>query len=138
VKVSRQYPQYARINISPACTAATRRVTACPLRPSPAVVDGRVTVTRPSVSAAPLHLGRPFNAPQIGADGKTVKCHCPDGCWHARPCEEVCPTGALMSGTMRELDEKARQDRKRRFRGRLGSMLRRKAGTSVRQLTHGL
>jgi anaerobic dimethyl sulfoxide reductase subunit B (iron-sulfur subunit) len=48
-----------------------------------------------------------------------VKCHfCPDRpLGMPRPCEEVCPTGALMSGTMRELDEMARQRAAKRLLG---------------------
>ena len=50
----------------------------------------------------------PFNAPQLGADSKMQKCHfCVEGpsprpLGIPRPCEEVCPTGALRTGTMEE------------------------------------
>lgn len=115
VKVSQgKYPAVRQINISLSCMHCGDApcVRACPVRAlSKAVVDGSVMVdTAKCIGCAFCNWACPFNAPQIGADGKMVKCHfCPDRpLGMPRPCDEVCPTGALLSGTMRELDEKAR------------------------------
>jgi anaerobic dimethyl sulfoxide reductase subunit B (iron-sulfur subunit) len=116
VEVSQgQYPDICQINVSLFCMHCGDApcIKACPVHAlSKSAVDGRVTVEEAKcIGCTFCTWACPFNAPQLGADGKMVKCDfCPDRpLGMPRPCEEVCATGALLSGTRSELDEKARQ-----------------------------
>jgi len=54
-------------------------------------------------------LACPFGVPQFGAEGKMSKCtYCGDRpASLPRACEEVCPTKAILSGDMDELERQA-------------------------------
>lgn len=56
----------------------------------------------------------PFGAPQFGEDRIMQKCHgCPERRRNGLPtaCEQLCPAGALKSGTPRELSHLVRSER---------------------------
>jgi Fe-S-cluster-containing dehydrogenase component len=61
----------------------------------------------------------PFNAPQLGKNGKMQKCHfCLDRpLGLPRACEEICPTKAIRSGTLEEMNELCRQQSAQRLIG---------------------
>ncbi|MEW6587324.1 MAG: 4Fe-4S dicluster domain-containing protein [Nitrospirota bacterium] len=115
VKVgSGKYPNVKQINVSLACmhcgTPPCRD--ACPVRAiTKEASDGRVIVDQAKCIGCGFCVWAcPFNAPQLGKDGKMSKCHfCPDRpLGLPRACEEICPTKAIRSGTMEELNEQGR------------------------------
>ncbi len=110
------YPNVKVINVSLACMhcGKPKCVAACPVKAiSKRVTDGIVLVDRNKCIGCGFCIWAcPFNAPQIGADGKMGKCtFCidrPEGM--PRACEEVCPTNAIRSGTMQELGKIAKEE----------------------------
>lgn len=124
VKVgSGKFPDVKEINVSLACMHCGNPLCrdACPVRAiTKEVNDGRVVVNSAKCIGCGFCVWAcPFNAPQIGKDGKMQKCHfCQDRpLGMPRACEEVCPTKAIRSGTMEELNELGRQQSARRLLG---------------------
>ena len=64
----------------------------------------------------------PFGVPQFGAEGKMSKCtFCADRPTELpRACEEVCPTKAIVSGEMHELEQLAAKSGGERVGGPAG------------------
>ncbi len=118
-----KFPNVKEINVSLACMHCGDPpcLKACPVKAvSKQVEDGRVLVDKAKCIGCGFCIWAcPFNAPQLGKDGKMQKCHfCldrPTGL--PRACEEVCPTEAIRSGTMEELNELGRQQASRRLIG---------------------
>ena len=116
VKVGRgKFPNIREINVSLACMHCGDPpcVKACPRSAiSKQVEEGKVLVDPVKCIGCGFCIWAcPFNAPQLGRDGKMQKCHfCQDRpLGMPRACEEVCPTKAIRSGTMEELNELGRQ-----------------------------
>lgn len=116
-----KFPEIKNINVSMACMHCGNPpcVKACPVTAiSKRVSDGIVLVDRSKcIGCGFCRWACPFSAPQLGTDGKMQKCNfCedrPEGM--PRACEEVCPTNAIRSGTMEELDRLGREQAARRL-----------------------
>lgn len=110
IKVSTgTFPDIKEINVSLACMHCGDPPCrdACPVDAISKGQDGIVVVDAVRcIGCGFCAWACPFNAPQLGVDGKMQKCHfCQEGptprpLGLPRPCEEVCPTGALRSGSM--------------------------------------
>jgi anaerobic dimethyl sulfoxide reductase subunit B (iron-sulfur subunit) len=106
------FPQVREANVSMACMHCGDPpcLHACPVKAISKRQDTGIVVVDPQVciGCAFCAWACPFGAPQLGFDGKMQKCHfCQDGpnprpLGMPRPCEEVCPTAALRTGTMAE------------------------------------
>jgi anaerobic dimethyl sulfoxide reductase subunit B (iron-sulfur subunit) len=104
------FPNVRETNVSMSCMHCGDPpcLEACPVKAITKRAANGVVVVDPNVciGCGFCAWACPFNAPQLGSDGKMQKCHyCQDGpnprpLHLPRPCEEVCPTGALRAGTM--------------------------------------
>lgn len=121
------YPLVRRTNVSMGCMHCEEPycLAACPANAISKREDGAVLVDRDKCIGCRLCLWAcPFGAPKFGPDLKMQKCTLcsdrPD--WMPRACEEVCPTRAIIFGTLDSI-EKVVKERKNM---RLASQLREK------------
>ena len=126
---SGQFPNVSAMNVSMACMHCGDApcMSACPVNAiSKGVSDGVVVVDQDKcIGCGFCTWACPFNAPQISAvAGKMEKCNFCQTPGKERPldmpraCEEICPTGAILSGPMAKL---ANQNREKAAE-RLGNM----------------
>ncbi len=121
VKVtSGSFPEVQAMNVSMACMHCGDApcLNACPVRAiSKRAADGIVTVdAEKCIGCGFCTWACPFNAPQLAAAaGKMEKCNFCQTPGLERPlglpraCEEVCPTGAIESGSMAALANAGRE-----------------------------
>ena len=120
-----KFPNVKEINVSLACMHCGNPPCrdACPVKAiTKSVEDGIVAVDKDKcIGCGYCIWACPFNAPQIGNDRKMQKCHfCedrPKGL--PRACEEVCPTMAIRTGTLAELNVLGREQSARLLVGQL-------------------
>ena len=114
VKVtSGAFPKVRQINVSMACMhcGAPPFRDACPVGAiTKRSEDGIVVVdAKTCIGCGFCVWACPFNAPQVGRDGKMGKCNFCQTPGKERPldlpraCEEVCPTNAIRTGSMADL-----------------------------------
>jgi Fe-S-cluster-containing dehydrogenase component len=110
------YPEISSVNVSLACMhcgdAPCKK--ACPRQAITKDEEtGTVTVDQQQCVGCMLCLWAcPFGAPQLGVKGRMEKCtFCEDRPLEIkRACEEICPTRAIVSGTVEELAQFAKQN----------------------------
>ncbi len=110
------FPRVERTNVSIACMHCEEPycMAACPTKAICKREDGVVLVDKDKCIGCRLcSWVCPFGAPKYGPDLKMQKCtFCSDRPdWMPRACEEVCPTGAIVCGTIDHL-EKVTEKRK--------------------------
>jgi anaerobic dimethyl sulfoxide reductase subunit B (iron-sulfur subunit) len=126
------FPDVTAMNVSIACMHCGDAPcqTACPVRAiSKRVEDGIVVVdANACIGCGFCAWACPFNAPQLSAlAGKMEKCTFCQTPGKERPldlpraCEEVCPTGAIKSGSMTDLANQGRERAATRLAGAVGS-----------------
>lgn len=109
------YPHVTSINVSLACMhcADAPCAKACPRQAIAKTTEaGIVVVDQKRCIGCMLCLWAcPFGAPQLGTSGKMEKCQfCEDRPLDMkRACEEICPTGAIVSGPIAELARYSRR-----------------------------
>jgi len=118
------YPLVKRTNISISCMHCEEPycLTSCPAKAIYKREDGVVLVDKEKcIGCRVCSWVCPFGAPKYGPDLKMQKCtFCEDRPdWMPRACEEVCPTRAIICGTIDQL-EKIIKERKL---GRLASLI---------------
>ena len=125
---SGSYPNVTVRNLSMPCLHCDQApcLQSCPVGAIHKRQDGVVLVDQKTCVGCMLCFWAcPFGAPQFGAEGKMTKCtYCddrPDGL--PRACEEVCPTKAIFSGDMDELERLAAQHGAERVGGPAGPAL---------------
>ncbi|MEM2103753.1 MAG: 4Fe-4S dicluster domain-containing protein [Candidatus Bathyarchaeia archaeon] len=114
------YPTVERTNVSIACMHCEEPycLAACPAKAIYKREDGVVLVDKEKCLGCRLcSWVCPFGAPKYGPDLKMQKCtFCndrPD--WMPRACEEVCPTGAIVCGTIDQLEKTAKERKGQRL-----------------------
>ncbi|MDP6119907.1 MAG: 4Fe-4S dicluster domain-containing protein [Rhodospirillales bacterium] len=128
VKVSTgTFPGIREINVSLACMHCGYPPCrdACPVDAISKDGDGGIVVVDAAkcIGCGFCVWACPFNAPQLGADGKMQKCNFCQTPGRERPlgmpraCEEVCPTGAIHTGTMAERSAQGRESAAMRLLG---------------------
>ena len=117
---SGQFPNVSAMNVSMACMHCGDApcMNACPVNAiSKGISDGVVVVDQDKcIGCGFCTWACPFNAPQISAlAGKMEKCNFCQTPGKERPldmpraCEEICPTGAILSGPMAKLANQNRE-----------------------------
>ncbi len=117
---SGQFPNVSAMNVSMACMHCGDApcMKACPVGAiSKGASDGIVQVDQNTcIGCGFCTWACPFNAPQLSSmAGKMEKCNFCQTPGKERPldmpraCEEICPTGAIQSGSMAELANKNRE-----------------------------
>ncbi|MEM3551356.1 MAG: 4Fe-4S dicluster domain-containing protein [Candidatus Bathyarchaeia archaeon] len=114
------YPFVERTNVSLACMHCEEPycVAACPAKAISKRDDGVVLVDKEKCVGCRLcSWVCPFGAPKYGADMKMQKCtFCDDRPdWMPRACEEVCPTNAIVCGTVDQLEKTAMERKGQRL-----------------------
>jgi DMSO reductase iron-sulfur subunit len=120
------FPNVTAMNVSMACMHCGDApcLTACPVNAiSKRVEDGIVIVDQNTcIGCGFCTWACPFNAPQLSATaGKMEKCNFCQTPGKERPldmpraCEEICPTGAIVSGPMSELATVNRENAAKRL-----------------------
>ncbi len=114
------YPFVERTNVSMACMHCEEPycIAACPAKAIYKREDGVVLVDKDKCLGCRLcSWVCPFGAPKFGPDLKMQKCtFCndrPDSM--PRACEEVCPTNAIICGTIDQLEKVAKERKGRRL-----------------------
>ncbi|HSC71958.1 MAG TPA: 4Fe-4S dicluster domain-containing protein [Candidatus Methylomirabilis sp.] len=108
------YPQVSVRNLSMPCLHCDQApcLHACPVRAISKGPDGIVTVDQATcIGCMFCFWACPFGVPKLGVDGKMSKCtYCGDRPPQLpRACEEVCPTKAILSGDVEDLEQIAAQ-----------------------------
>ena len=117
---SGQFPNVSAMNVSMACMHCGDApcMNACPVNAiSKGISDGVVVVDQDKcIGCGFCTWACPFNAPQISAlAGKMEKCNFCQTPGKERPldmpraCQEICPTGAILSGPMAKLANQNRE-----------------------------
>lgn len=126
VKVGQgKFPNVTQINVSMACQhcGKPKCLSACPVGAITKRVDDGIVEVNPKVCVGCgfCTWACPFNAPQIGADGKMQKCHfCADRPESLpRACEEVCPVQAIKSGVVNQIAADSKEVAATRLLGEL-------------------
>lgn len=114
------YPLVERTNISIACMHCEEPycIAACPAKAISKREDGVVLVDKEKCLGCRLcSWVCPFGAPKYGPDLKMQKCtFCNDRPeWMPRTCEEVCPTNAIVCGTIDQLEKIAKERKGQRL-----------------------
>jgi len=106
------YPNVTTRNLSMPCLHCDNApcMQSCPVAAITKADDGVVSVNQARCVGCMLCFWAcPFGVPHFGAEGKMSKCtYCGDRpASLPRACEEVCPTKAILSGDMDELERQA-------------------------------
>ncbi len=131
---SGSFPNVKAMNVSMACMHCGDApcMTACPVRAITKRNDDGVVVVDQNacIGCGFCTWACPFNAPQLSASaGKMQKCNFCQSPGLERPmglpraCEEVCPTGAIKSGSMVDLANQGRERAAKRLAGASASGL---------------
>jgi len=122
------FPNVQAMNVSMACMHCGDApcLSACPVTAITKRADDGIVVVNPNtcIGCGYCTWACPFNAPQLSAvAGKMEKCNFCQSPGKERPldmpraCEEICPTGAIQTGTMAKLANMGREKAAKRLMG---------------------